>query len=180
MCPDKELLSAYRDNELDVRSSRRIRAHLDECSHCTWELAGLSALSEALESNSRADEQAEEAARIRVWQGIMRRRDSRRYMPLFMRNLRMPLPALVFMAVLSMALGAAAVAYLTEGGSAIAEADMPSIPEEINVNNVEELLSHLRKSESQVNITIQLPDEPLFIVVGEPQLLRAAEYRQGK
>jgi anti-sigma factor RsiW len=180
MCPDKELLSAYRDNELDEESNRRIHAHLDGCSHCTWELAGLSALSEALTARSRGDELAEEAARIRVWQGIMRRRDRRRYMPLFLRNLRMPIPALLFVAVMSMALGAGAMAYLTEGGSAVADAGMPTIPEDINVNNVEELLGYLRKSESEVNITIQLPDEPLFIVVGEPQLLHAAEYRQGE
>ena len=110
----------------------------------------------------------------------MRRRDKRSYLPPVLRYFRMPLPALLLVAVLSMGLGAGGSVLLIQRGAPLAEAPMPEIPDEVNIESMDELLAYLKRSEKGINITIELPEEPLFIVVGEPQLLRAAEYRRGE
>ena len=180
MCPDREILSAYSDNELDSVLSETIASHIEECSACRRELVGFQSLSGVLTSRSRDEETVEEAARMRVWRGIMRRRDKRSYLPPVLRYLRMPLPVLLLVAVLSMGLGAGGSVLLVHRRAAVAEAPMPEIPAEVTIESMDELLAYLKRSEKGINITIELPEEPLFIVVGEPQLLRAAEYRRGE
>ena len=179
MCPDKEILSAYNDGELDAGLCGRIETHIHSCAECRAALDGFARLNGVLHSRGSEEIEAQEAARIRVWQGIMRSRDRRRYLSPLLRYLRMPLPALIMVALFSMGLGAGGMALLSRS-TPTAVAEMPVIPESGNFSSAEELLSFLQQSDSGVNITIQLPDEPLFIVVGEPQLLRAAEYRRGE
>lgn len=179
MCPDSEIVSAYSDGELAPEWSRHIEEHLASCAKCRREAAGFQRISGILHSRSAADEEAEEAARIRVWRGIMRRRDKRAYLPPLLRYLKLPLPAFLLVAVLSMGLGAYTFSMLQAPRPALAEADMPHIPEDLGIHNAEELIRYLQENEQGVNITIQLPDEPLFVVVGEPELLRTAEYRRG-
>jgi hypothetical protein len=133
-----------------------------------------------LHSRSAADEEAEEGARVRVWQGIMRRRNKRTYMPLLLRYLKLPLPAFLLVAFVSMGIGALTTSLIEGPVHAVAEKELPRIPAEIGIHNAEELIRYLQENENGINITIQLPDEPHFVVVGKPELLRTAEYRQGE
>lgn len=180
MCPDTEILSAFSDGELAPEWNRRIEKHLTECEKCTQALAGFRRLTGILHSQSLADEEAEQGARIRVWRGIMRRRDKRAYMPPLLRYLKLPLPAFMLVAFLSMGVGALTMSLIEAPVPAVAEGEMPRIPEDVGIHNAEELIRYLQANEHGVNITIQLPDEPHFVVVGKPELLRTAEYRRGE
>jgi anti-sigma factor RsiW len=51
MCPFSELISAYRDGELDAQASAAMQQHLSQCPACRAELAELEAMSRLLMEN---------------------------------------------------------------------------------------------------------------------------------
>ena len=183
MCPDGELLSAYFDGELQAPWDGRIRAHLEGCSRCRERLEQLQALRRVLQGDSEPDHQrsfqlTREALTARVWRSFNRGRSFWRT------RVAVPLPA-----------AAAALALLLGLGVLLAIATIrPSLPwmtirrgpagtTEVQVaapiKDLESLIRSLETQPATQEITITLPEDSTFILMGEPRMLRAADYHQG-
>jgi anti-sigma factor RsiW len=183
MCPDGELLSAYFDGEVRAPWDGRIREHLRTCSRCRERLAQLGKLRELLQgdpepANERGFQLTREALIARVWRSFNRGRSFWRT------RVAVPLPA-----------AAAALAILLGLGVLLAIVTIrPSLPwmtirrgpagtTEVQVaapiKDLESLIRSLESEPAAQEITITLPEESTFILMGEPRMLRAADYHQG-
>ncbi|WP_319561131.1 hypothetical protein [Marispirochaeta sp.] len=178
MCPDKETLSAYIDGELEHDWNRTLSSHIENCSVCSQEVRHFSVMTRLMHMDDSAVDQAVEEARYRVWRGVRSSCEQRTYHSFPFRVLKVPVPTLALIAVLCLVMGAATMMLWT-GGYINQEATVAAIPEDHQFSSTEELLEYLARQEKSLHMTIQLPDEPVFIVLGEPRLLRAADYRQG-
>ncbi|ORC32811.1 hypothetical protein B4O97_15265 [Marispirochaeta aestuarii] len=179
MCPDKETISAYIDGELEQGWNETLGSHMENCPACSREVSQLRGLTRIMHTGDSVVEDALETARHRVWRGVRSSCEQRTYHPFPFRVVKIPVPTMALIAVLCLVMGAGTMmlwtgGYMDQGGAVAA------IPEDHQFTSTEELLEYLSRHEKSLNITIQLPEEPVFLVLGEPQLLRAADYRQGE
>ena len=182
MCPDGELLSAYFDGEVQTPWAGRIGEHVKICSRCRERLAQLERLRDLLQrdpepAHHRSSQLTREALIGRVWRSFNRGRSFWRT------RVAVPLPA-----------AAAALALLLGLGVLLAIAAVrPSLPwmtikrgptgiTEVQVaapiGDLEALIRSLEAQPATQEITITLPEDSTFIIMGEPRMLRAADYYQ--
>ena len=180
MCPDKETLSAYVDGELEQEWNETLNYHLEGCSACSRNVRQLHGLTNVMHAGDTAVTDALEAARYRVWRGVRSSCEQRTYHSLPFRVVKIPVPTMALIAVLCLVMGAGTMMLWTGGYMMDRESPVAAIPDDHQFSSAEELLEYLSRYEKSLNITIQLPEEPVFLVLGEPQLLRAADYRQGE
>jgi len=180
MCPDKETLSAHVDGELERGWNESLNYHIENCQTCSQKLHRLHGLTRVMHAEDRAVEDALEAARHRVWREVRSSCERRTYHPFPFRVVKIPVPTMALIAVLCLVMGAGTMMLWTGGYMMDQQSQVAAIPEDHQFSSPEELLEYLPRHEKGLHITIQLPEEPVFLVLGEPQLLRAADYRQGE
>ena len=179
MCPDRETISAYIDGELEQGWNESLGSHIENCSDCTVQLQRLQKLTRAMHSGDSIVDEAMNTARNRVWQGVRSSCEQRTYHPFVLRVVKVPVPTMALLAVLCLVMGAAAMMLWT-GSYITQDSPVAIIPDEYHFASAEELLEYLSRQDKSLHITMQLPEEPVFLVLGEPQLLRAADYRRGE
>ena len=179
MCPDNEILSAFIDSELEKNWHSTVEEHLNGCSSCLETEGKLRQVKNFLHSADAEVRTAGDDAMMHVWRGIMRSRDRRPYFSVPFRRLRLSFTALAMLGLVCAGLGAVGMFYATHGISGT-EAAVAAIETRDGFGSVEELLSYLEANDKVVSFTIELPEEPVFLVLGEPQLLLPAEYRRGQ
>ncbi len=179
MCPDNEILSAYIDGELEQGWHGKVAGHTAGCPDCKENERRLRQVQFFLHSGDEQLHSAEEAASITVWRGVMRSRDRRAYSMVPFRRLRLSLTALAVIGLFCAGLGALGMFYATHGVPS-GDAAIASIDQVDGFESVEQLISYLEANDQGVSITIELPEDSVFMVMGEPQFLRTAEYRGGE
>lgn len=179
MCPDRETISAYIDGELENDWNKALISHIENCSVCSREVRRFTGLTQLMHAGDPAVDKSIEETRYRIWRGVRSSCEQRTYHPFPFRVLKVPVPTLALLAVLCLVMGAATMMLWT-GGYISQKVPVAAIPEDQQFDSTEELLEYLSRQEMSLHITIQLPEEPVFIVLGEPQLLRTADYRQGE
>jgi len=181
MCPDHQLLSAYYDEELDPERERRIEEHLSDCSTCRERLASFATLSDELMSLPVPELEESQA---RSWRAIQ----AGRKMPvvtIWSKRLSVPMPvAAAAAAALVLALGFSAFAMFTglgRGESApLLSAALPreGTPMNVQVSNINDIINYLNSRELGAHVTIQLPKSIDRMSMGQPELLRAADFKR--
>lgn len=180
MCPDRQLLSVYIDQELPSPWKEKLEAHLSQCPTCSDRASRYRAFSNALRQQSAGDT---EDAKARVWKALHRTVGSAPATIPFpsrpRRGVNIPIPVAVA-AVLVVAITAAFV-----GGPLLSLRNQDQtmarigteVPGVIPVSDMASVLQYLEAQNSSTEIVIiRLPETRSFISSGEPALVRAADY----
>lgn len=183
-CPGKDVLSAYFDGELDPRSMDQISVHLSGCSLCRQRLEGFAVLRKRLNDVPFSLDlvaSKERTLNLIEAQHVLRRAARRERF--WDRRVFLPLPVVAAVGLLFMFTIAALIVWemqpRTVEMAEIKDVD-PVGPYDVDVKNLEQLAEFLKDSNSTIEVTIRLPSQPAFFLMGEPQLLRETEYKRGK
>lgn len=180
MCPDRDLLSAYADDEVPSPWKEKLERHLDDCAACADRVGRFRTQSSALSSAPEGDLVG---AADRVWAALSQRMASDEETPgivrggMWVRRVSVPLPAA---AAALLAIAFFAVLILAPGRRANLEtiASVESTtPQAVQVSDVAGMIKSLSAQDSGADIiVIRLPDAATFEVSGQPALIRAADY----
>jgi len=195
MCPDPQLLSIYMDGELPSPWKEKLESHLAECSMCREKLENLKGLFnkiDALEEQKLMEETKDKIWRklqLRRQMGTIRRRSRVYGNSVWQRKISVPLPAAAAAAIVVMFM----VALWGRSGSvnnngfaslpvdpsekvnytlAAQEEEIPNIIPAADMGNV---LQYLGSDRAEI-IILQLPENSNFFRVGDPAMVRAADY----
>jgi hypothetical protein len=177
MCPDRQILSVYVDQELPSPWKEKLEAHLAECSDCRERLAGYR---RAFPGPGFA---VEEAAKERVWLNVARFGVGTPVRPRaekwWTRSISLPLPVA---AAAAAAILVFALAVLTlrkpavEPDTAVAagmELDVQGI---VPVSDMNGVIQYLGGEDTADIVIIRLPESRRFMSSGEPAIIKAADY----
>jgi len=175
MCPDRSLLSAFFDGELDQVWNDRILAHLETGESCRSVVDGYRFLGEALKSegdgihSGRMEEifnavVSSCGAKERVWN----------------RRITIPAPIALAAAALCMLLGGAFVSIAMNTRSHFAPLYEISSSGSHRSYEAGELtpFDDFSLTEMDTDLVISLPEMPGYSIAGEPRFFLATEYRR--
>ena len=183
MCPDSQIISVYLDNELPTPWKEKIEIHFGDCPECKEKLENLRRISQILKQEN--EEKLVETAMNRVWDKFVPARRFRYPSAIWQRKFTIPLP----MAAAAVVVIALLAIFTMQGGRntpsmasqypepaasnfyLAAEEEIPSIP----VSDMNSVLQYLAAEGSNI-IILQLPESKNFSRMGEPEILRAADY----
>jgi anti-sigma factor RsiW len=173
MCPDRQILSVYFDQELPSPWKEKLEAHLAECPACRARLDGYALLSRRLaESAPSPGNRGEDLwRRFRETRGPARRR-------LWLRSVSVPLPA----AAAAAAALVFAFAMLLSGRPAArihdtaVAAEMGLDVQGIAAQDISGVLKYLGSEDTADIVIIRLPESKSFTSLGEPTIIKAADY----
>ncbi len=178
MCPDEELLSAYLDGEVPSPWKERIEERLEQNPDCREELRRLSAVRTFLHQEPTPDFVLSQKA---VWDRLSTHDFSRRTRPIWRRRVSVPVPLAAAAAALFLLLSGTLLWY--NGRATVPAAQLPIAAGEIDLTvrigdvGIDELLRMINESEHIGEVKVQLPESARFHFLGEPQLVRAADFR---
>jgi anti-sigma factor RsiW len=189
MCPDKQLLSVYYDDEIPSPWKEKMEAHIAFCPDCRDAVAAYGKLSSLLGLPVSQEASVSAACeRMRERLSAIRSRAVPRAEPSFMRRMftrrvAVPLPFAVAAAAVIVALAA----LVTQGRSARQIPNLNAVagginlePEEISqVNSMDDALRYIENSEfftgvESSHVIMRLPENKTFSNFGNPQLQNAA------
>lgn len=175
MCPDRSLLSAFFDGELDQVWKDRILAHLETCESCRAVVEGYRSLGDTLKAegdgirSARMEEifnvvTSSRGQRARVWS----------------RRITLPAPIALAAAALFMLLGGAFVSIAINTGNRFAPMYEISSSGSHRSYAAGELtpFDDFFLAEEDSDLVISLPELPAYSIAGEPRFLLATEYRR--
>ncbi|MCF7948259.1 MAG: zf-HC2 domain-containing protein [Spirochaetia bacterium] len=197
MCYDEQVISAYVDGELEASVHREIEEHIDNCDYCRSIQAEYHSVKElflAVSNSPIHDTLAGSHAKARVWQQIQRKTRRETAQSFWHRQIQVPLPlaagVIAAVAVLAFTLifspFSSGIFSSDQSGAPLAlqeDDSIPSVPTnypatENSRPELEQLLRFLSDQGAAVEVKIQLPSASKIQVSGEPQLLRAADFRR--
>ena len=197
MCYDEQVISAYVDGELEEPLYSEVQKHMESCVYCRSTQAEYRSVKElflAVSNNPIHDTIAGPQAKARVWQQIQRKTRRETAQNFWHRQIQVPLPlaagvmAAVAVLVFTLIFSPFSSGIFSSGQSgaplALQEDDgIPTVPtnypaSENSLPELEQLLRFLSDQGAAVEVKIQLPSSSKIQVSGEPQLLRAADFRR--
>ncbi len=177
MCPDKSLLSAYVDGELDPVWKGKIDAHIRTCSACQAVLNKYGALETLLRTAGEGirSERMDEVLEAVLSSGRHRQR-------IWKQSFSIPAPIALAAAALFMILGALFFSIIENGSRASSPFYEISSSGSHGTYTSKNLtpFADLASQEEDSDLVISLPETGGFSVSGEPRFLLATEYRRGK
>ncbi|MDR1106481.1 MAG: hypothetical protein LBL44_09005 [Treponema sp.] len=177
MCPDKEIISVYADEELPSPWKEKLENHLADCEACRERLAVYRRLSGAMTggTDQALSEEAVGAAGRRVMERLAGRRrpENRRSPPVWRRTVTIPLPAAAAAAVLLAIL--ALVWRRPASNLEMAAGTDLDIRDTVPVSNMEGVLQYLSARDDSDYVILRLPERN-FMSAGEPAIIKAADY----
>jgi anti-sigma-K factor RskA len=190
MCYDDKILSAYVDGELKEPLHTNVKNHIEGCERCRTLVAEYNALQELFTSTrSQVSETALESRerKARVWEEVQRHTRRERVQNFWHRRVQIPMPLAAGVLVAMIALVLTLVFNPLSTGQrtvplALRDERIPEVPTEYvspanTMPEIEQLVRFLSDQGAAIEVKIQLPSTSKIQVSGEPQLLRAAEYR---
>ncbi len=191
MCVDDQQLSAFIDGELDGKSLEQVKSHLSECRECRKRVEGMRLLSAALSSGELSSEEIALSSR-RVAARLDHVIDPASGRGFWNRRFSVPAPlalaATLIMVLLSGMFAFTAYNSVPGGTEAFPMAEgeyseeFKLLASEMNPPDngptIQQLFDLLESSGASIEVRIDLPSESVFTVHGEPQLLRAADFRR--
>jgi anti-sigma factor RsiW len=177
MCPDRQILSVYCDQELPSPWKEKLEAHLADCSECRTRLEQYRRF-----FPKPGESEAMEAVKERVWAKITRLgggTPKRSYQgSWWSRSVSLPIPAAAA-AILFFALAAFFVINplrdrprdtdLAAGVGLEVQGIMP-------VSDINGVIQYLGGEDTADIVIIRLPESKRFMSSGEPAIIRAADY----
>src|SRR6056297_1228273 len=197
MCYDEIVISAYVDGELDEPLYSEVQKHIESCAYCRStqiEYRSAKELFLAVSNSPIHETLAGPQAKARVWQQIQRRTRRETARNFWHRQIQVPLPlaagvmAAVAVLVFTLIFSPFSSGTLPPGqsGAPLSLRDDNGIPEvptnypasKNSMPELEQLLQFLSEQGAAVEVKIQLPSSSKIQVSGEPQLLRATDFKR--
>lgn len=178
-CPSGELLSAYFDGEVEWPWSGRLAEHVAGCERCRLALQRLQGLRALMQHDLEPDCRGSHESALQR----LRRESLRRRSPWSATRATLTVPwaaaAALFAVVLVMG-GMLAYLSLHSRYGRLSILRQPSGLTEVQVaapiKDLEYLLRSLEDQSAAQEIVITLPADSTFIMLGQPRLLREAEF----
>lgn len=194
MCYDEQILSAYVDGELQRQLHTSVERHIGECERCrklSNEYRALKDLFIATGNSTTETGVDNQARKARVWREIQRQTRRERVQDFWHRRVQVPLPLVAGLAaaavivVLTLVLNPFAPEQHMVPMAMQSDETIPEVPTGFsssadNMPELEQLVRFLSDQGAAVEVKIQLPSTSKIQVSGEPQLLRAADYRRSE
>lgn len=183
MCPDRELLSAWIDGEVPSPWHESLEQHIASCAACTSAVASMRRVQAMVHAESATFEDTALAAKNRVATRLSAMAPGRvlELRPLWARRYALPLPAIAAAAVLLVSLSFALVASGARNNElrvAMRRA-VEASPVAASGLGMESLIDFIGKQNGAVNINITLPSEVFAGNLGEPLIIREADWNAG-
>jgi anti-sigma factor RsiW len=183
MCPDRQILSVYFDNELHSPWKEKLEAHLEQCPECRARLEGYRFIREPVTGPLGPGELAAhiETARERLWQKIGPLAAQKCRPRLWSRSIAVPVP-LAAAAALIMVIAFAAVLAGRPSPGAVPDSQMAAaglgvdVQGIIPISDMNGILQYLGNENAADMVIIRLPESKSFISTGEPTIIRASDY----
>lgn len=184
MCPDRQILSLYKDQELPSPWKEKLEHHLATCQECRTQLQTYQNLSAFLQSSQQIHDQSVEEIQSRVWRNLSKNmmvvKQEKLRQPRWNREVVLPLPAaiaaLLIVAILT-GLVAPMIFRHQNPNNAAVSAINTEVPGVIPVSDMRSVLQYLENQTSTADIVIiRLPESSSFVPFGQPELIRAAAY----
>jgi hypothetical protein len=185
MCPDHQVMSVYFDGELDSPWKEKFEKHLETCSSCRKHLESYQVMRQRLKDASLVHDTPMDQplmdAMERVWEktGYVIRPKRNGVRRFWNGSLTIPVP-IAAAAGLIMAIAFAAIIALRQPVK-ISEPQLAGLEmqEMIPVSaDMASFFQYLSSDNSADMVIIRLP-ETTFTNVGEPRMIRAADYTRG-
>jgi len=202
MCPDRQMISLYYDDELPSPWKEKMALHLESCHQCRGVLAAYQGLGATLKTPNL---EHEEAAQQRIWKTISAQWNSehKRFGNSFAsttkrssywhlvksvlsRTVSIPIPLVaaatvfvIFALLFSLANTQNTQAPATQNSIAtmrIGFDDYTTLP----IQNMDDVLHYLSTQDDSEFTIIKLPEYRSFSRTGEPMLINASDHRQGR
>lgn len=179
MCPDKNILSAYFDGELDTRWNLEVEAHVAECDSCKSVLADFRVVSDTLASQEELS--IEGRSIISAWNVLQAHMAVAFPGPVWKRRFQVPIPVFAFLTLLVIALSIGLVMSLFSQKSYDPFNTVSrTLLEGRELSSVDEILNYLDTRGEGGSFTFQLPQDTKLRLWSEPTLIRAADYHRGR
>ncbi|MGO9411642.1 MAG: anti-sigma factor family protein [Spirochaetia bacterium] len=183
MCPDRQIISAYLDGEIEAPWDTAITEHLASCETCRSLHARLAETRRVLREEPLSDWQAplERVRRALRTQTPPPRRET----PVWGRKVSVPLPVAALAAALVLIFGAAlAVTQLRPHVGLVRITKAPAGGTEIQISapisELETLLKSVGAEDTSREDVILLPKNVRLLPVGEPRMGKATEFPKDK
>lgn len=177
MCPDFKTLSAYFDGEIDLPWAKKIEEHLSECPKCKQKVKDFYTVRDFLRSYR---EEELYGPMERIWQKISSSKRDIKYNSVWNKKVSIPFPAATAAACFVVIFGVLSifsfvkvlkndfgVMKITRNSYGITEVQV-----EGSMQNIEDILASLEKTSFTDEVTINIPQESQFSIVGEPAYLK--------
>jgi anti-sigma factor RsiW len=178
MCPDREILSAYLDGEVESPWSREIEGHLAGCESCRLRFARMEETRRILQREGMGNWRApmERVRRHLMARSMQRQPDP----PIWKRRLSIPVPlvGIAALVVLCLGISLAYTVFRNEMGT-VRITKAPAGGTEIQIAAPVEDLEFLLKSmdtQDSAQDVIKLPKKFRLMPVGEPRMGKADEF----
>ncbi len=179
MCPDKSILSAYFDGEVDLQWSGEIIDHLKECNDCSSYINELQNQKKLLQSAPMPDFND---SLDRVKMRVRERRNIKGSLRFWEKRIPLPVAAAAAVIVATVTFGANMVAYNRSGKTQMADAGINNFSDEsydFPAEKLDELFSQIESANSDEfnsNSIVTLPADVELIFHGDSQLVRTAGF----
>jgi anti-sigma factor RsiW len=183
MCPDREILSAYLDGEIDSPWDKAIGDHVAACVRCRSVLERLEETRRILREEPIVD-WTEPMERVR--RGILTRVPPvPRPAPAWRRQVSLPLPLAVLAGVLLVVLGISLAVFVARANIGFvkitrAPAGGTEYMFAVPVDKVEALLKSVGGGDTSLEAVLTLPKNVKLIPVGEPRMGKENEFSRKK
>ena len=172
MCPDKETLSAFIDNELEGKVKEMVQNHINECKKCSLEVESFNSLHSLLydELSLGRIKDAEE----RVWQKISPVLKTKPKKPsIWHRRISIPVPAMAA-AVLIFVSAVLSLYFISFKGINNNYDPKFTFSESIIFEKEEDF--RLFETDHVLDLDLSLPETTVFMISGTPKLIREVDY----
>ena len=169
MCPDKETLSAYVDNEIPEEFDIKITEHLSECKACAQTVQEMRELS----LECKIDSLDVASSKHEVWNKIRNNLDYKKPASFWDQRISVPVPYLAAAAAVFIAVTAFSVFNLFIAAN-ISNYSNISVIESAPISGEDEYKYF--QYEQILDVDLKLPENTIFIISGAPQLIKEVDY----
>ncbi len=183
MCPDRQILSVYLDKELPSPWKEKMEAHIASCSECQALLEQYQAVSALANSEKNDLTELQNSAKERIWEQFSDLPFNERKTVLYHKNhsLSLPLPAAIAAALLIVFMAAfigSTISRPSQNLNAVAALEAQNVIPSADLARIIQFLD--AQDDASSMMIINLPETEDFTSLGEPALIRAADYSRGK
>jgi hypothetical protein len=180
MCPDKQIISAFRDKELGEKWQLKVAKHIATCEKCRDVLSNYQSIHKILSEDKEPDyKQAMLRVGNRLNSYLEKHRKSN-YIPFWKRSVNLPMP-LALAALFTIIVLCSGLFFLLGRSNG----QMMTITKDLNnpmevtvqapIEDLNTLLKMLEDKNFRQEEVISLPEDSEYYIIGEPQILRASE-----
>lgn len=181
MCPGKQTLSAYFDNELEKPFNELVAVHISDCGSCKREVEGIKSVSQYLHSEPEPDfEDSKSRVRVKLENGLPAAPTPN----FWSKKISVPIPmAMAGMLLFFLMVGGLFVVFnLTNGynNDISALAAEENRQTEVLMTDLEMVTRYMESQNDIIEVTMQLPEESRFYFSGEPRLIREQDFKNSR